>query len=202
MKSIYSIINKAKDLEFVDFKEVKDFNEISDQAYLNFMNCCGDGYYFDRSMHFYSLGSALKFHDISEINQHISDAYKKNLKCFCEDAFGNQFAFQNGEICMLTIETGEIEILNDKFDDWLVMVLDDLNYYSGLSLFSEWQEKNCKLKYNERLTPKQPFVLGGKFEISNLYNLDSSKVISFNSDLATQIANLPDGSHINIKIIK
>lgn len=56
------------------------------------------------------------------------------------------------------------------------------------------------LNYDERLTPKMPFVIGGEYSLKNIYVNKFEKIISFNSNLAKQIKNLPDGTKVEIQI--
>lgn len=65
----------------------------------------------------------------------------------------------------------------------------------GSSATDSWQQ------VSERLLPKRPFVLGGEFAVDNLYVLDAVQGMRLRSELATEIASLPDGAAVTFKIV-
>jgi hypothetical protein len=123
------------------------------------------------------------------------------VKCFGKDVFSNQYVFYTDGVGILYIESGEIEYISKDFDEWLSIIKDDMDYYTGLSLSTKWSKLNGKLKYNESLSPKTPFILGGEYEIENLYNQDSISNLIFFSNLAKQIYELPNGAQIKFDVI-
>lgn len=48
---------------------------------------------------------------------------------------------------------------------------------------------------------KVPAVLGGSYAADNVGTISRSELISFSGDLAEQIRDVPDGSHIKIKFV-
>jgi hypothetical protein len=48
------------------------------------------------------------------------------------------------------------------------------------------------------LIPKIPFVLGGKYEVDNLYAGNIVDAMRFRASLARQISAIPDGTAITI----
>ncbi|MES2590016.1 MAG: hypothetical protein V4622_13640 [Bacteroidota bacterium] len=197
--------SEYKDTRFVSDVFFKK-NEILDEKYHLFLKEFGDGFYFNNALHIYGQSKINDFHDLDFRTSQILKFFQqiidfKEIKCFGEDAFGNQFIFYEKGIGMITIETGEIEFIAQNFDIWLKELENNSNNYTGESLFIEWEQLNGKIMYDERLTPKMPFVFGGGFEIENLYKSNFSKIIEFNSDLARQILDSPDGSSIELRII-
>jgi hypothetical protein len=89
-----------------------------------------------------------------------------------------------------------------NFEDWAKHILEKYNYLTGFGLAHEWQTRNGIIPVGQRLLPKVPFVLGGKFTIDNLYLLDSVSGMRLRGDLAQQIKNSPDGTKIKFKIIQ
>ncbi len=181
-----------------------DFDQIQDLGYQNFMKTFGDGFYFNYSLHLYGRSENYPFHDLKTRNESIHDLFGTFIEsssiCFGEDLFGNQFIFYSDGVGFFTIETGEVELIAKDFIGWLKELEEATDYYSGESLMLEWKENN-ELELYERLTPKIPFVLQGKFEIDNLYKNNFKKILEFNADLAKQIKDLPDGQQIVLKIV-
>jgi hypothetical protein len=198
-------LNWIKDNKYKsDLLFIKDLTQIKDSFYLKFMDDFGDGYYFNESLHIYGNSESKIYHDYIYRTNLIKTSYYwideiEKIKCFGEDLFGNQYIFYSLGIGMLTIETGDIEFISNDFNEWLLKIEGDLDYYTGESLKVTWSLSNGQLEYYERLTPKKPFILGGKYEIGNLYNLDFKSIIGFNSEIAKQIYDMPDGSEISLK---
>jgi hypothetical protein len=48
--------------------------------------------------------------------------------------------------------------------------------------------------------PKKSFVVGGEFEIGNLYDLDEVEGMRFRASLAIQIRDLPNGAKVRFTI--
>jgi hypothetical protein len=71
-------------------------------------------------------------------------------------------------------------------------LFNELNYYAGITIVEEWNEKDL-LQPNERIIPKKPFVVGGERELNNLYALGFPEYIEYSADIAKQIFNLKDG---------
>lgn len=51
-----------------------------------------------------------------------------------------------------------------------------------------------------RLLPKQLFVLGGSFDVDNLYALDAVKGMQLRAEIARQIRDLPDGTSVTLRL--
>ena len=56
------------------------------------------------------------------------------------------------------------------------------------------------LNYDERLTPKMPFILEGDYDLNNVRVEKLGKILEFNSSIAKQIFDLPDGTPFKIKV--
>jgi hypothetical protein len=52
-----------------------------------------------------------------------------------------------------------------------------------------------------RLMPQIPFVLGGRFSLSNLFALDAVRAMKTYANLALQIKDLPDGATVNFRVV-
>ena len=123
-----------------------------------------------------------------------------NAFCFAEDIFGIQFCVSDDAICTFDPETGAIDYLCHSIAEWARMVIQDPNLRTGYPLAHAWQLMRGPLRPGERLLPKVPFVLGGKFELENLYSLTDIDGMSFRASIANQIRDLPDGSQVILKM--
>jgi hypothetical protein len=121
---------------------------------------------------------------------------------FAEDIFGVQFALGNRGVRKFDPETGEFEDFTSDLEEWGAKILEDYNYETGHELAHGWQSQNGPLPPGKRLLPKIPFVLGGAYDVENLYAADALQGMMFRADIWRQIRDLPDGSQIELKVIK
>lgn len=119
---------------------------------------------------------------------------------FAEDVFGCQYAIGRGSVFKFDPETAEIEQCAANLEEWASTILQDYNYETGYSLAHEWQRQNGFLPIDQRLLPKKLFVLGGEYEVSNLYAIEAVKGMLFRADIYRQIRELPDGSKIRLNL--
>jgi hypothetical protein len=128
--------------------------------------------------------------------------YQQDLRdvlFFAEDIFGVQFCIRAEEVCIFEPETGLFTSICSSLEAWAAYVLGDINLATGYPLAHDWQLKNGPLTPGSRLLPKLPFVVGGKYELGNLYTLDDAEGMRFRASIANQIRDLPDGSQITFK---
>jgi hypothetical protein len=121
---------------------------------------------------------------------------------FAEDIFGLQFALNKGGVYKFDPETAEIGHITNDLEQWASLILKDYEYETGYPLAHKWQKENGILPPGKRLLPKIPFILGGNYEVDNLYPLDALKGMEFRADIWKQIRDLPDGAKIELKIIQ
>ncbi|MFJ4347441.1 SMI1/KNR4 family protein [Pseudomonas sp. NPDC089401] len=122
-----------------------------------------------------------------------------DIAFFAEDLFGVQFCIHGDEVLSFDPETAGFSYLASSIEEWADKILSDYDYLTGYSLAHGWQMKNGALKQGDRLLPKQPFVLGGKFKIENLYACESVSGMKVRSELATKIKDLPDGAELRFE---
>lgn len=121
------------------------------------------------------------------------------LLLFAEDVFGNQFGVAgDGSVSLLEVETGDVEAFAGSLEEWAGTVLLDHRNVTGWPLAEEWQRANRPLRVGERLVPRQPFVLGGDYELSNLRALPEREMVDRYSRLASAIASAPDGERVSV----
>lgn len=124
----------------------------------------------------------------------------RQLLFFAEDVFGNQFCLNGSHVCLFCAETGELTAMADSVLGWAEALMRDWDYITGYSFAHEWQLARDALRENERLIPKIPFVVGGGRALDNLYAGDAAEAMRFRGSLAKQIAALPDGTPVTLKI--
>jgi hypothetical protein len=121
---------------------------------------------------------------------------------FAEDAFGGQFCIRGGSVGSFNPEEGVFTAVAASLGEWASYITSECNFATGYPLAHSWQMENRPLVPGERLLPKTPFVLGGKFELQNLYACRDVEGMRFRALIANQIRNLPDGSQVVLKIIE
>jgi len=201
-KLISSVDNKYKQVPVCETSLNAIRESIQDEDYFNFLiNGVNGGFFFGNSLQIYSVGDVNEFNDIGVVNQYIKINYSDMLQnefFFAQDIFGNQFGFSTRDIVFFNIETGEKEYIAKGFCDWIDLILNDLEYYLGTKIIEKWNSKTTNISYNERLCPTIPFVMGGEYEVENLYASPFPSYILANANIANQINNLPDGTNIEI----
>lgn len=163
------------------------------------------GYGFEGALHFFSADEACGDLFIERWNS--NDLWRTDYRelnplgyFFAEDVFGNQFFTKDESVFTFDPETAEIEKIAGSLNDWAAEIMEDYDFYTGHSLAHEWQEAHGPIPIGSRLLPKIPFVVGGEFEVGNLYALNSVKAMKYRASIARQIKDMPDGSKINIQI--
>ncbi|WP_158826716.1 SMI1/KNR4 family protein [Mucilaginibacter lacusdianchii] len=206
--------------QFVTFLRYKDKNsssslpsletvielkeKIMDSSYWDFIEVSNGGFFYGKSLSIYAIDSNKDYNDIQSINNMIRKEYSRIIDdeyFFGEEIFGNQFGFSGKGIVFFNIETGEKEYIAQSFKEWLKVIDEDLDYYTGKNLSLEWNTQNEELKFNERLCPKKPFIIGGEYKVDNLYRCSYPSYFSTNANIANQVFDLPDGTPIKLKIV-
>jgi hypothetical protein len=121
---------------------------------------------------------------------------------FAEDAFGGQFTIRDNHIHTFDPETGDSDELAPTLEDWAAAILANYEVLTGSPLAHEWQVRNGPLAIGKRLVPKTPFVLGGDFEVENLFALDAMESMRYRGEIAVQLAEVPDGSSVKLRVFE
>ncbi|MNM71116.1 hypothetical protein D3C81_827700 [compost metagenome] len=119
---------------------------------------------------------------------------------FAEDLFGIQFCLYGNEVLSFDPETAKFSFFAASLEEWASKILADYDYVTGYSLGHSWQTKNGALEQGDRLLPKVPFVLGGKFDADNLYACNAMEGMKMRSELAQKIKDLPDGAELKLQV--
>lgn len=163
---------------------------------------------------FYSFESALHLYPFETVGDNIGlldwnehalwiSAYEglaSDGVYFAEDLFGSQFCIKHDGIYLFDPEVATSEKIAGSINEWCDAILKDYDFLTGYSLAHAWQKNNGKISIGYRLIPKIPFVLGGKFDIDNLYMEKSHIALKARANIALKIKNLPDGSSVDIKL--
>jgi len=177
--------------------DISQTDNLIDTGYLQLVKgYTNGGYFFNSALHLYGFYTENN-HDIKYVNRLLLHEYESNfegLYSFGEDIFGNQFCFSAKGVFFFNIETGEKEFLCLTFEEWLCMLENETDYFTG-QIFS-----NIIINHKLRLCPKIPFVTGGEYKRENLYSLDFPDYIFTNANIARQIYNFPDGTDVTINI--
>lgn len=124
----------------------------------------------------------------------------EGLLFFAEDVFGIQFAIRDELIYTFDPETGGREVCARSIEEWAGKILDNYDELTGFPLAHQWQMENGRLPAGARLVPKIPLVLGGTFELDNLYAMDAADSMTMRASIAKQIRDLPDGTTVTFRV--
>jgi len=167
-----------------------------------------NGFYaFEGALHVFPAGCRIGIMDVESWNK--DDLWRKGYGdllngylFFAEDVFGGQYGIYSSRIFKVDPESAESEEVAEDIDEWAAIILSDYNFHLGYSLAHEWQTTYGSLPEGKRLLPKIPFVLGGAYEIGNLYAGDALKGMQFRADMWRQIRDLPDGAQIELRTVE
>ena len=185
----------------------KSKKSISDNDYFDFVilsqNC---GFFYRQSLHLYGHSSVNQFNDIHHINSLLQNEFGEiitGLFSFGQDLFGNQFCFdiEKGGIVFFCSETGEREIISSGFSDWINLLHEKLEYFTGMNTLQSWILNN-EFYFNQRLYPAIPFIMGGEYKINNLFASALPDYLKAYANITRQVDNLPDGTPVKLNIIK
>lgn len=162
---------------------------------------------FESSLHVYPLAASSSGLDLRQWNDR--DTWKasygssapEDALFFAQDIFGNQFGICNNRIIIFYSESAESETIARSVEEWAEVVLSDWKGFTGYDLSHEWQlQLRESLAEDERLIPKIPFVLGGKYDVDNLYKGQIVAAMRFRGSLVGQISRIPDGANIKLRV--
>ena len=165
---------------------------------------------------FYALEGALHvFHSGCQTTQpsieewNLDDSWKASYEgsaegyvFFAEDIFGEQFALGKDRVYRFDPETAGLEEVAENLEAWASRILERYEHETGYPLARDWNQQNGALLPGHRLLPKIPFILGGAYDLSNLYALDAIKGMKFRGDMWQQLRDLPPGTRVNLQIIE
>ncbi len=204
MKFLTENIDKNFQAPEIDLDVFQEFGKrITDGDYFSFLTGISNGgFFFGQSLQLYSVAKVPAFQSISYVNNIFQYEYKEiveNMTFFGQDIFGNQFGFAPQGVVFFNIETGVTDFLAKSFNEWVNVIMGDLEYLTGRAFLTQWKQ-NKELLFDQRLCAKKPFVVGGEYKLENLYAQYFPTYISSNASIARQIYNLPEGTEIKLTI--
>lgn len=119
---------------------------------------------------------------------------------FAQDIFGCQFGMTGQSIVQFDPETGSFENLDASIEDWARRILSNYRAMTGYPIAHNWQVANGRIRSNYRLIPITPFVLGGAFELGNLFSAPMIEGMVTRAAIARQIRDVPDGGQIRLVV--
>jgi len=173
---------------------------------LDLLRCKNGFFAFESALHVYPLGCSSSSLDLVQWNEprgwryEYGDLLGMPVIFFAQDIFGNQFGISDQAVFLFYSEFAEIEPVAKNLDDWADVFLSDWKGLSGFDLAHEWQIQNRPVTEGERLIPKIPFVVGGKYDLTNLYAGRIMAAMRFRGSLARQLAKIPNGTPISLQI--
>jgi hypothetical protein len=159
---------------------------------------------FHRALHVFGCAPSVPFHDIAKRNapeswrEMYGDA-ANGLRFFAEEAFGNLYAYGPTGIVFFDIESAESTVVAANFEGWTNYIANDTDYATGRRLLDQWSAIHGPLPFGSRLCPKKLFILGGKYEVGNLYAVDWARNLEFHAEVSRQLKNLPEGTKVKIE---
>lgn len=119
---------------------------------------------------------------------------------FAEDVYGGQFSVTSSGFHHFNIELGETRFMGRDAEEWAATLISDYGYWTGFPIAYEWQGKHGPLSAGYRLFPKCPFVLGGDYEVENLWAGKACDALGFYGYIARRLFRLPNGSNVELEL--
>lgn len=119
---------------------------------------------------------------------------------FGENIFGEQFAISEGNYYTFDPFAGTFAHVGTTLEDWASWLIDNFNTATGYPLAAQWAKTNGFTDQYGRLAQKIPFILGGQYDIANLYEAHSADILDFAATIYNQIKDLPGGTAIKLEV--
>ncbi len=119
------------------------------------------------------------------------------------NCFGDLFWFDDaGRVQLLNVTEGDCEVLADSEDEFFdrLAELENAQMWLMLDFVDEIVEAHGKLRPGQCYGFKELPILGGEYEVDNVYVSPIVKYWDFCGDVHEQIDRLPDGAEIEINV--
>src|SRR5262245_10764622 len=120
---------------------------------------------------------------------------------FAQDCFGDQFLLRSGLVHRLNAEFGEVENLQMSFELFIARAHENPMEFLSLQPLFNFLSTGGELKPGQLLNAYPPFVMKESANGVSLKAVSMTDQISFLADFARQIADVPNGGRIRIKVI-
>jgi hypothetical protein len=118
-----------------------------------------------------------------------------------QDCFGDQYLLRDTHVVRLSGETGEIEQLQMGWNEFLRRVDSEPLEFLQLQNLDRFRQEGGVLLPGQLLSVYPPFVSTYEGDRS-IRAIPALERISWLADFSRQIANVPDGAQINIKVVQ
>ncbi len=120
---------------------------------------------------------------------------------FAQDCLGDQFILRDAVVYGLSAETGELESLAMDLDTFLERAQENPVEFLSLQPLLQFMAEGGKLGLGQLLNAYPPFCMKQSEGGVSLKAVSMFEQISFLADFAKQIAGLPQGAEVTIKVI-
>ena len=120
---------------------------------------------------------------------------------FAQDCLGDQFILRDDVVYRLSADSGDLECLKMGFDTFLGKAQENPVEFLSLQPLLQFMAEGGKLKLGQLLNAYPPFCMKQSVEGVSLRAVPMFEQISFSADFAKQIAGLPEGAEVTIKVI-
>jgi hypothetical protein len=120
---------------------------------------------------------------------------------FAQDCFGDQFLLRSGLVHRLHAEYGEIESLQMGLETFISRANENPMEFLLLQPLHRFLSEGGELKVGQLLNVYPPFVMKESSQGVSIKAISMFEQISFLADFASQIADVPNGGRIEIKVI-
>jgi hypothetical protein len=122
----------------------------------------------------------------------------QGLLFFAEDILQDQFCLSTSGVLRFNAETGGTKPMAISVEGWADVVLRDYQFETGWTFAKAWQTEHGPLASGKRLTPKQPFFMGGAYELENFSEVGSIEGMHCKAAVASQTRSLRNGTQVRL----
>jgi hypothetical protein len=120
---------------------------------------------------------------------------------FAQDCLGDQFLLRGNVVHKLDAEIGEVEGLGMGLETFLNRAQENPVEFLSLQPLLQFMGNGGKLKLGQLLSVYPPFIAKESAEGVSLRAISMFDRIGFLADFARQIAEIPEGTKIEIKVV-
>jgi hypothetical protein len=167
-------------------------------------------YLYDHALHFFGACEAPPWHSLPAWNAPTTwrDTYPDGvagLVCFAEDAFGDQFAYdergaQAGAVVVFEAELGRVVPAAPSFLLWLEALVAHPAAVLPIDVLAAQRAEHRSLGSGMHLFAYPPLFTPESREGVSLGHVDAVEAMRFRGQLASQVRRLPPGSRVEIKL--
>ncbi len=121
---------------------------------------------------------------------------------FAQDHLGNQFLLRDHEVHRLRADTGEVSGLHVDMAAFLGKAREDPIDYLSLELLATYHEQFGSLEPGRLIHTMPPLCLKRPEKNLAMKSVPAGAAIAFLANFARQIAEIPDGTEINLRLFE